>query len=68
MHPKMQHSVRSITLLEPLVKRGVLGVWGQIALKKQAHGIPLHPQRGLNPDPDVAELDPTHYRIACSGT
>lgn len=65
MHAKVQDGIGLEIMLQPLVECGILGVGGQVALKEEAHGIPLHPQGRLDSHPDIPQLDAAHQQISC---
>lgn len=66
MHAKVQHSVRSVLMLQPLVEGCILRVRREVALEQQPHGVSLHSQRRLHADPHIAELHASHHKVACT--
>lgn len=51
-------------LLEPLVVGDVLRVRREVPLEQQPHRIPLHSQKRLHPQPQVAQLQPGDHQPA----
>ena len=65
MHPKMEHSIRLVRVLQPGVEGCVLWVRREVPLKQEPHGVTLQPQGRLHPNPHVAQLEPTHDALSC---
>jgi hypothetical protein len=48
VHPKVDHSVGLVAVLQPLVHCGVLGVRGEVPLEQEPHRVTFEAQKWLN--------------------
>lgn len=60
MHAKVNQGVGIKGVCKVVVKSCILRVRGEVAVEQQPHGVPLHSQHRLHPNPHIAHLHMRH--------